>query len=294
MLAQLRVLHQTERFAIVAKPAGCVVHRDKYSPADEVPLLQRVRDQLGRHVHPVHRLDGGTSGCVLFAFDSATTALLQEAMSNPSAQKTYLAMVRGDASHIRDMVVNRCVKDADGYEKDAQTHFDCVAACSNEISERSSLLVATPLTGRWHQIRKHLNGLSHPILGDAKHGDSRVNRWWRQHYDLKSLGLHCERLQLQTRDGELIDVRCPVRADLVDVWRGLPWWDEACAALPELRSDAAIAAHELVLEAAAEDPWGRAAAAGSGRIAFARRISGPSSDQKPHHPKIRYFCGQRL
>ena len=43
-----------------------------------------------------------------------------------------------------------------------------------------------PQTGRWHQIRKHLNGLSHPILGDA-HGDSRVNHWWREEFDFRHL-----------------------------------------------------------------------------------------------------------
>ena len=59
-----------------------MVHRNKFMKSGEVPLLQRVRDQLDRHVHAVHRLDGGTSGCLLFAFDAKTVALLQAAMSS--------------------------------------------------------------------------------------------------------------------------------------------------------------------------------------------------------------------
>ena len=269
----IRVLLQTERYAVVAKPAGCIVHRNKYSPDGGIPLLQRVRDQLGRHVNAVHRLDGGTSGCVLFAFDGPTTALLQEAMADERAQKTYLAFVRGDASHVRDHVVDRSIKDEGGTKREARTHVHCVASCSDDLVERSSLIVASPSTGRWHQIRKHLNGLAHPILGDAKHGDSRVNRWWRAERDMRHLGLHCSRLRLETRDGDVIDVRCPVRADLVSVWRELPWWEQACEVLPDLADDATLAAHDLALEAAAEDPWERAAAAGHGRIAFARRVA---------------------
>ena len=288
----LRVLHQTERFVVVAKPAGCIVHRNKYSPEGEYPLLQRVRDQMGRHVHAVHRLDGGTSGCVLFAFDGPTTALLQEAMTDEASEKVYLAMVRGDASHIREHVVARPIRDEGGVVRAARTHLHCVASCGDDI-ERSSLVVATPSTGRWHQIRKHLNGLSHPILGDAKHGDSRVNRWWRTERDLRHLGLHCSHLRLRTRDGERIDVRCPVRADLLAVWRELPWWEQACKALPELAHDATMASDELALQAAAEDPWDRAAAAGRGRVAFSRRPATKPMLSSRERSGLRYFCGYR-
>lgn len=129
------------------------------------------------------------------------------------------------------------------------------------VSERS----------RAQQIRKHLNGVAHPILNDAKHGDSRVNRWWRGERDLRHLGLHCAELRLELPDGDAIDVRCPVRADLISVWRDLPWWEDACAALPGLVEDEALASVDLAHAAAAEDPTDRAAAAGCGRISFFRR-----------------------
>ena len=146
----IRVLLQTDRFAVVAKPPGCIVHRNKHMRDGEVPLLQRVRDQLGRHVHAVHRLDGGTSGCVLFAFDSVTTAMLQAAMTSETAHKQYYAHVRGDASWLKDYVVDRAIKSERGIRKDARTHLHCVASCSDDLPERSSLIVATPSTGRWH------------------------------------------------------------------------------------------------------------------------------------------------
>lgn len=263
----IRVLFSHDRFAVVGKPAGMVVHRNKFSRRGETALLQVVRDQLGREVYPVHRLDGGTSGCLVFAFDSPMCALLQSSMRD-SARKVYLAHVRGDASWICDKVVDRAIKDDKGIVRTALTRFRCVASCDDDLPERSSLIVAEPSTGRYHQIRKHLNGLAHPILGDSKHGDSRVNRWWRAERGMRHLGLHCAELHLDIEGVGQIDVRCPVRADLISVWCELPWWEEACAALPQLRADADMAASDLALEAAAQDHSERAAAAGSGLICF--------------------------
>ena len=271
LLPKIRILAESDRWCIVGKPAGMMVHRNSYAKRGEVALMQRVRDQLGRYVHPVHRLDGGTSGCLIFAYDSETTAMMQAALQSPTTRKTYLAFSRGDASELRDMTVDRPLKDDKGITRTAETHIDCLASVG-DCDERSSLLRCTPVTGRFHQIRKHLNGLSHPILGDAKHGDSRVNRWWREHYEMQHLGLHCHELSLTLADGEQVDVRCPVRADLVAVWSQLPWWPQACAAVPSLVSDAEAARGELLLAAAAEDHvhTPRAAAAGLGLKVFAR------------------------
>ena len=276
LLRPIAVLHEAPTFCVVSKPAGIMVHRNKFSKRDEagVALLQLVRDQLGRRVYPVHRLDGGTSGCLLFAYDSATCAMLQAAMQAPTARKVYLAHCRGDASWVQQHTVDRPIKDSGGTTREAVTLLDCLASCSDSLPERSSLVRCIPSTGRWHQLRKHLNGLSHPILGDAKHGDSRVNRWWRNELAFRHLGLHCHELHLQLPEGEL-SVRCPVRPDLVEVWRGLPWWEQAVAAIPSLSEDAAIARTSILADHAAEDHVDschvRAAAAGRGLSVFHRR-----------------------
>ena len=255
---QVPILLQTDRYAVVAKPPGMVVHRNKFVSRDSVPLLQVVRDQLGRYVNAVHRLDGGTSGCVVFAYDSETTAMLQAAMTSGAASKTYYAFVRGDASRLRDHLEERELKDDKGVVKEARTWLDCVAACEDSEEHGfadgdpgSSLIVAKPHTGRWHQIRKHMNGHSHPILGDAKHGNSKLNRWWREKYGLQGLGLHCAALEIPLPDGTVLRARAPVRRDLVSIWEQMPWWEQACAALPELRGDAALAREAAAAEEAA-------------------------------------------
>ena len=87
------------------------------------------------------------------------------------------------------------------------------------------------------QIRKHLSGLNHPILNDATHGDSKVNRWWRSEMGLHHLGLHCAETTLTLPCGQVLHVKCPPRRDLVSVWRRLPWWDDALTVLPLLGED---------------------------------------------------------
>jgi tRNA pseudouridine65 synthase len=250
------ILHSGPGFVVVAKPSGLAVHRNEFSARGSIALLQLVRDQLGHHVNPVHRLDAGTSGCLLFAEDAGTTAMLQRAMTSDRARKTYYAMVRGNVAHKLEtpLTISRAIADGKGVRREAVTTFWSPGGCDAEdlpiaaaaastmsnCNLGSSLVVAQPQTGRWHQIRKHVSGLSHPIINDAKHGDTKVNRWWRQEMALQHLALHCAEMELPLENGEILRVRCPLRAELRDLARQMPWWDDAVAALPLLRE---------------EDPW---------------------------------------
>lgn len=180
-------------------------------------MLQRVRDAIHdidsrgqrddepsprmRKVNLVHRLDRGASGALLLAFadddeqrenQKSATATLIEAMASPESIKTYVALVRGegilhgvDFKQLGWFEETRAIKDESGQEKNATTWFNFVAgqpeASDDGIDRpRMSLVLARPKQGRWHQIRKHLNGLSHPILGDTTHGASKVNREWKE------------------------------------------------------------------------------------------------------------------
>jgi 23S rRNA-/tRNA-specific pseudouridylate synthase len=199
-------------------------------------MLQRVREAVGERVNLIHRLDRGASGCLLFSFARCdenggnVTAVLQEAMMS-SSSKTYLALVRGEGIlQGRDFrkegwfMVNRPLKDESGNLKSATTHFRFVAGQDNdngtlEDRPRASLVLARIETGRWHQIRKHLNGLSHPIIGDSSHGNSKTNREWREKWGLPAerTCLHLLQLQLPptpvSPDG--ISVMSPVPQDMM-------------------------------------------------------------------------------
>jgi tRNA pseudouridine65 synthase len=211
-------------------------------------MLQRVREATGKRVNLVHRLDRGCSGCLLMTYaeinnnnsnssndadgdneDNATASLIQS-MAGGAANKTYLALVRGEGVlRGRDFKqegwfrVDRPIENAQGISKNASTWFKFVAGQGNANGTldrpRASLVLARPETGRWHQIRRHLNGLSHPILGDSTHGISKENRLWKKERGLlpERTCLHLVKLELEpthvSPDG--ISVTCPLAPDML-------------------------------------------------------------------------------
>jgi 23S rRNA-/tRNA-specific pseudouridylate synthase len=88
----LPVLVLDEDFVAVSKPSGLLVHRDDHHP-DAPAALQTVRDQLGKHLYPFHRLDRATSGILLFGFSRKAAAALQESLAT-SRYKRPIAVAR--------------------------------------------------------------------------------------------------------------------------------------------------------------------------------------------------------
>lgn len=237
------VLEKSDHYLVVSKPPAVVCHHSEFTGSRaqmEIPMLQRVRQAIDRKVNLVHRLDRGCSGALLLTYtndsltdtnDKGPTALLSDAMKDLDSQKTYLALVRGEGIlHGRDFKqegwfkVDRPIKNEKGILNNATTWFRFVAGQDNDQGRidrpRASLVLCRPETGRWHQIRRHLNGLSHPILGDSSHGNSKVNREWRKLGMLSERTcLHLVRLQLgpspAAREG--INVTCPLELDMMDM-----------------------------------------------------------------------------
>jgi tRNA pseudouridine65 synthase len=220
----LPVLARGPTWAVVHKPSGLPVHRSALVRSG--PTLVGVAGRvLGTRVDPVHRLDQPTSGPVLFSLDRSATPMLQDALT--AGHKRYLALVRG-AIPTRDAYIEARSLSVDGVDKESETTLTPLASCGDP---RCSLVLAEPHTGRFHQIRRHLRGLSHPVLGDSTHGDTRVNKTWRA-LGLHRLALHCFELSFVV-DGEAVTVQAPLPADLAFLV-GLPLWGEALANLPQL------------------------------------------------------------
>jgi tRNA pseudouridine65 synthase len=227
---RLRVLVRTDRYAVVAKPARLPCHRSAMTN-ERRTLVSLARARFGERVHLVHRLDRAVSGCLMIAFDPETTRVLQEALHAEDAVKTYVAFVRGAFRREGVVEVDTDVRDDLGQPKPARSLVRCLGRSDEP---RCSLLEVRPLTGRFHQVRRHVRDLNHPILGDGDHGDSRVNRAWRDEHDLQRLGLHCLALDVPLPDGSRLSTWCPPPEDLVRIWRTLPWWADAVAAEPRL------------------------------------------------------------
>jgi len=238
MRSPLPVIGQGDGWIVVAKPPRLLVHRNPKAPRADA-ALQRVRDQVGCEVYPIHRLDAAASGCLLFATQRRRAGELSSALG--VGEKTYVALVRGVCGEPDSVVVNRALEDDNAISKSATTAFVCLGRCEQT---RCSLVMARPQTGRYHQIRRHLRGLSHPIIGDRAHGDSHVNRWWRQR-GMDRLGLHCVSMRLKLPMGESIEVDCPLFDDLWQSWTCLTFWDEVVDKLPPLAASPLILGDEF-------------------------------------------------
>lgn len=221
----LEILYQDPYLVAVNKPAGMLVHRSFLDKHETVFVMQTLRDQLGQHVFPLHRLDRPTSGVLLFALSADVARLMNEQQSH--WQKFYLAIARGyvnTAITLDYPLVEELDAIADASaQKDkpaqlAQTSFWPLAQHEVAIpvgrysSARYSLLLCQPHTGRKHQIRRHLKHLFHPIVGDTTHGDGKQNQLFRQHLASQRLMLHAAFLRLMHPITEQpIDIMAPWR-----------------------------------------------------------------------------------
>jgi len=199
----LTILWRDEHLVAVHKPAGWLVHRTGLDAHATRFVLQALRDQLGQPVWPVHRLDRGTCGVLLMALHSEAARRLCQAFAEGSMDKTYLAMTRGWLT--QPCVVDHALRPddapADTLPQPARTTFTPLAHLSlpgsvdpRFDSVRASLVEARPVTGRRHQIRRHLKHLAHPIIGDATHGKGPLNRWWAGVLGQQRLWLHAQSL----------------------------------------------------------------------------------------------------
>ncbi|MCC6644089.1 MAG: pseudouridylate synthase [Polyangiaceae bacterium] len=193
MSSTLTTLYEDAQLLVVDKPTGMLVHRGWGD--DDVALVDLVRARTaGRAAHPVQRLDRGASGAVVFARDSESARLLSVAQANGELDKRYLALVRGqppDAATIDHAIPNK----PDGPRVDSVTVVRRVATVACE-PRAVSLVEVAPLTGRLHQIRRHLKHLGHPLLGDANYGRGDLNREVARRYGLTRLALHAHAFSL--------------------------------------------------------------------------------------------------
>lgn len=235
-LPPLRVLWRDERLVAIHKPAGWLVHRSPLDPQEHRVVLQHLRDQLGRPVHPVHRLDKGTSGVLLLALDADAAAHLGRQWMAHGVTKDYLAFVRGwpPAQAEVDHPLRPDDAPADAAPQDARSSVRRLALLELDEpvdrypSTRAALVLVRPHTGRRHQVRRHLKHLSHPILGDATHGKGAHNRRWAERLGAARLWLHAWRLTVRhPDDGRPLRLASPPDAPDNADWAALaahPGW----------------------------------------------------------------------
>ena len=197
----LEILYHDDYLVAVNKPCGYLVHRSPIARDAEFIVLQILRDQIGKHVFPIHRIDRKTSGVLLFALDPISNSVVGKDFAEHNVTKEYTAIVRG---WIDDSgVVDYALTNDSGKTQDAITRYKCLHRFEIDLphgkfqTSRYSHVEVHPQTGRMHQIRKHMNHLRHPILGDRPHGCSKQNRLWKGNFDMTHMMLHAKSLIIE-------------------------------------------------------------------------------------------------
>lgn len=235
----LDILYRDDYLIAVHKPAGLLVHRTDLDRHETRFAVQLLRDQIGRRVYPVHRLDKGTSGVLLFALDPDIGREVSAQFERQQVAKKYLAVVRGhppEAGEIDHPLVRR----PDDYEwtpeaenappQPAVTRFRRLAVCELPYAvdryptSRYALVELEPLTGRRHQLRRHLKHISHPIIGDSTYGKGRHNRLFQELFGSQRMLLANLELQLaHPVTGERLKLEAPLAEDFAAVITALGW-----------------------------------------------------------------------
>lgn len=222
----MRILQQGPGWVALEKPAGFHVHPpesgDFKVPRDRVALYV-ARDLLRTWVYPVHRLDVSTVGVLVMALNPQAASFLAKQFQERRVRKTYHAVVRGWTPD-EQLVDIPLELDSTGDLAESRTRYRTLARLElprpvgkRHASARYSLLEVKPETGRFHQIRRHMNRISHPIVGDAAHGDSHHNRFFREELGFEGLCLKAHDIEFTEPDGGTRAVVAPDN----EKWTGL-------------------------------------------------------------------------
>jgi len=234
----LDIVYQDADYVAINKPAGLLVHRSNIDRQESRFAVQMLRDQIGQRVHPVHRLDKPTSGVLLFALHTAAARAVGEGFLEQAVQKTYLAIVRGRM--LGEGTIEHALKPkhdayagnpvAPSIAQAASTDYRSLATAEIPIpvgpyaTARYSLVQLQPITGRKHQLRRHLKHVFHPIVGDTTHGDGKNNRLFRQHFACHRLLLVALELRMiQPLSGESLHIRAEPGVEFKKIVKLLGW-----------------------------------------------------------------------
>ena len=198
----IEICFEDEYIVVVNKPNNVLVHHSfmARNMDEESTLIEMLQAQLNLTLYPAHRLDRKTSGIILLVKKRTEVKQFQDLFKLNKIHKTYHALVRGFSPEMG--TVDSPVKGRDAnVHRDAHTDYIKLQEVCFDIpvhpykSSRYSLLELKPQTGRLHQLRIHLNKISHPIVGDPKYGDRFHNRMFEEELGMSKLFLHASSLR---------------------------------------------------------------------------------------------------
>jgi len=235
----LPILYQDEHIVVIDKPSGLLVHRSEIDRHETRFAIQMLRDQIGQRVWAAHRLDRGTSGVLLFGLNAENASALGRQFEAGTVIKRYLAVVRGYPPS-EGSIDHPLTRQRDPYEfrgtqstmepQEALTHFWKLAEVELPVAvdrypcSRYALVELEPITGRRHQLRRHLKHIAHPIIGDATHGKGKHNRFFAEHFGCNRLLLACTELAFDhPTSGQRVEIKRPVSGEFAATLTRFGW-----------------------------------------------------------------------
>ncbi|MDA0705380.1 MAG: RluA family pseudouridine synthase [Proteobacteria bacterium] len=212
-----RVLFEDKRLLVIDKPSGIAVHGGSGVSHGVIEMLRHARPDL-QDLSLVHRLDRETSGCLVLAKRRSALRELHERFREGQVEKNYLGLAVGDWQ-LGEQLIDEplLVQNRQGGERHVIVNREGKPAQTRVNLSRKygkySLMQCSPLTGRTHQIRVHLEFYEHPLLGDERYGDGEANRAAKK-LGLPRLFLHAQSIAFPDSSGNELHFTSPLADDL--------------------------------------------------------------------------------
>ena len=207
------IAYEDTGLLVLNKPAGLAVHGGSGLNFGAIEALRQLRPQC-RSLELVHRLDRDTSGLLMISKKRSLLRHLHQALRGGQMEKRYLALVKGawpvSVKQVQAPLLKNHLRSGERMVevsqagKEALTRFKVV----RRYADFASLVEASPVTGRTHQIRVHARHAGHPIGGDEKYGDDTFSQQLRE-WGGKRLFLHACALRLPLPDGQYLSLEAP-------------------------------------------------------------------------------------
>ena len=220
-----RIIYEDARILVIDKPAGLAVHGGSSISLGLIEALRLLRP-TAKDLELAHRLDRGTSGCLLLAKRRSTLRVLHELLREGQIDKRYLTLVKGrwadgnneiDAPLVTRRVGGEARVKVDPSGKEARSTFRPL----DRFGKTATLLEVSIDTGRTHQIRVHAAHAGHPVAGDERYGDKDFNDYLKS-FGLTRMFLHAHSLSFDWPDsGEPFTASTPLPDDLKAVLTAL-------------------------------------------------------------------------
>ncbi|MDD1782737.1 23S rRNA pseudouridine(955/2504/2580) synthase RluC [Enterovibrio sp. ZSDZ35] len=216
------VIYEDDHMLVLNKPSGTAVHGGSGLHFGAIEAMRALRPDA-RFLELVHRIDRDTSGILLIAKKRSALRHLQAQFREKTVQKYYFALVMGNWKPSMKKVtapllkneVNSIVR-VNPNGKPSETRFKIM-----EQFQQATLVQASPITGRTHQIRVHAQYVGHPLAWDDRYGDPRFDAYTKK-FGLNRLFLHAANIKFtHPSTEELMDISAPMENKLERALEGL-------------------------------------------------------------------------